>query len=251
MAPNLLILGGTAEASALARRVAELGLETVFSYAGRVATPDAQPVPTRIGGFGGVQGLVRYLETMGITHVIDATHPFADGMSRNAIAACRATDVPLIALTRPPWRPEAGDNWRHVIDIRNAVEAIGSEPLRVFLAIGRMEVARFADAPQHFYLLRFVDAPEAPPPLPQHQVVVARGPFDAASDRALLEAHSIDLVVSKNSGGLGARAKLQAARDLGLPVLMIDRPALPERVVVSTVEEVIAWLSHPGTERGV
>lgn len=251
MAPHLLILGGTAEASALARRVAELGLSAVFSYAGRVARPDAQPIPVRVGGFGGVAGLAGYIKAEGVTHLIDATHPFASGMSRNAVAAADATGVPLVALVRPAWMAGEGDCWHHADDINDALHHLDGAARRVFLAIGRTEVAGFAARPQHHYLLRFVDAPEGPPPLPRHEVLVARGPFDVETDRALLEAHRIELVVSKNSGGAGARAKLEAARQLGLPVLMIGRPAVPPRREVATVEDVIRWLSHPGTLRGV
>ncbi len=251
MGPNLLILGGTAEASALARRVAELGLRAVFSYAGRVARPDCQPIPVRVGGFGGVAGLLGYIAANGVTHVIDATHPFAARMSRNAIAACAEAAVPLVALGRAPWIAETGDRWTHVSNMEDAVQALDIKRKRVFLAIGRTEIAGFRAQPQHHYLLRFVDAPDGPPALPDHRVIVARGPFDVENDLALLRDHGIEIVVSKNSGGSGARAKLVAARHLGLPVVMIDRPVLPARREVATVEEVIRWLSHPGTLRGV
>lgn len=251
MAPNLLILGGTAEASALAEHVARAGLSAVYSYAGRVSHPAAQPLPMRIGGFGGVEGLAEYLRTTGVTHVIDATHPFAAGISRNAIAACALVDAPLIGLVRAPWAPVDGDRWQRVSDIKSAVQAFDKPPERVFLAIGRQEVAAFAAQPQHTYLLRFVDKPDTPPPLPNHHILIARGPFDLTEDTALLKEHRIDLVVSKNAGGMGARAKIDAARGLGLPVLMIDRPKLPERHEVSSVDAVMDWLGHPGTDRGV
>ena len=251
MRPNLLILGGTRDASALAARVADAGLDAVLSYAGRVETPRAQPVPTRTGGFGGINGLTAYLRDREVTHMIDAMHPFAAQMSRHAIAASQVTGVPLIALTRPAWVPEPGDRWTHVPDMEAAVDSVGDTPKRIFLAIGRTEIARFARQPQHHYLLRLVDAPRAAPPLRSHDVVVDRGPFDLASDRALLRDHAIDLVVSKNSGGDGARAKLIAARALGLPVVMVDRPALPPRREVTGVDAVMEWLAHDGTERGV
>jgi precorrin-6A/cobalt-precorrin-6A reductase len=251
MAPNLLILGGTAEANALAHEVARLGLSAVYSYAGRVKRPAAQPLPVRVGGFGGVDGLAAYLRHEIITHVIDATHPFADGISRNALAACATVDVPLCALARGPWKAVDGDRWSHVSDIQCAVKALDIETQRVFLAIGRQDVAGFAAQPQHDYLLRFVDTPDTPPPLPNHHILVARGPFVLTEDIALMKEHRIDLVVSKNSGGTGARAKIDAARTLGLPVLMIDRPRLPDRHEVSSVDAVMDWLDHPGTERGV
>lgn len=212
--------------------------------------PRAQPVPTRVGGFGGVAGLVGFLEGNNITHVIDATHPFAVGMSRNAVQACREVGVKLAALTRPAWQPGQGDQWRQVADIDAAVAALDGPAKRVFLALGRMHLPVFAAQPQHHYLLRLVDRPDSPP-LPQCDVVVARGPFDAAGDRALMRHYETQLVVCKNSGGSGARAKLDAARCLHLPMLMIDRPALPERTELSRPAQVLDWLGHAGTDLGV
>lgn len=246
-----MILGGTTEARALAQSVAEADFAAIYSYAGRTVSPEPLPVPTRIGGFGGAEGLARYIRDSGITHIIDATHPFARIMSRNAALACVETGVPLIALTRPAWTPVNGDIWVHAPDMESAVDALDTEPQRIFLAIGRKEVGQFAARPQHHYLLRLVDPPRTPPPLPDHHIVLDKGPFDLESDTALLQNHRIGLIVSKNSGGEGARAKLDAARALGLPVLMIDRPEMPERVEVTSVREVMAWLTHPGTERGV
>ncbi len=248
---NILILGGTTEASALAARLADLGEEATLSYAGRVEEPKAQPVPTRTGGFGGAEGLAAYLRDDEVTHLIDATHPFAAQMSRNAVEAARATGVALIAHTRPAWRPVPGDDWTTVPDIAAAVAALGGPARRVFLALGRMHVDAFAAQPQHHYLLRLVDPPEVSPILPQHEIVVARGPFDTESDRALMEAHRTELLVAKNAGGKGASAKLAAARALGVPVLMIDRPPLPDRPEATSLAEVLHWLDHGTTERGV
>lgn len=250
---SVLILGGTSEASALAILIAQAGIRAVFSYAGRVGAPRSQPLPTRTGGFGGVSGLVRYLQDNAISHVIDATHPFAAGMSRNAVDACAQTGVALVALTRPAWQPVAGDQWRDVADIDGAVRALDTPPGRVFLALGRMSLAAFTAQPQHHYLLRLVDRP-ADVPLPDCHVVVARGPFDLASDTALLKNHNIDLIVCKNSGGGGAEAKLIAARALGLPVLMIARPRPPRRAEFHHPQQVLDWLAradHPGTDLGV
>lgn len=246
-----MILGGTTEATALARAVAEDGLRGIVSFAGRVERPVRQPLPQRIGGFGGVSGLEAFLRNEKITHVIDATHPFAAQMSRNAVSACAAADVPLIALTRPAWQAQTGDVWQHVPDIAGAVRALDRPRLRVMLAVGRMHLDAFAPNPQHFYLLRLVDPPKADLPLPDSEVIVSRGPFREVDDRALMERHRIDLVVSKNAGGTGAYAKIAAARSLGLPVIMIDRPEMPERLEVSTPEEVFAWLAHAGTDLGV
>lgn len=243
-----MILAGTTEATQLANAVAERGLTGTVSFAGRVERPKRQPLPQRIGGFGGVAGLVEYLSAQNVTHVIDATHPFAAQMSRNAVAACAEARVPLLALTRAPWEAQSGDRWTCVRDIAGAVAALGQPAKRVMLAVGRMHLAEFAPNPQHFYLLRLVDPPSAPPPFPDHHVLVSRGPFTQADDRALMEQHRIDLVVSKNAGGTGAYAKIAAARALGLPVIMIDRPDLPARQEAHSVQEALDWIDHAGTD---
>lgn len=247
---RVLLLGGTTEASRMATALAEAGVDAVFSYAGRTNAPMAQPLPTRVGGFGGVAGLVAYLKAEAISHVIDATHPFAAGMSRNAFDACQSADVPLIRLERPAWMPGEGDDWTLLPQIEDIPDALPETPARVFLAIGKQQIGLFASRPQHHYLLRLVDAPEATLPLPDCTVVVARGPFDIAGDQTLMEAHGITHVVAKNGGGAGARAKLDAARALGLPVFMAERPALPGDRVAGGVEEVMRWLGHEA-DRGV
>ncbi|MDV5824296.1 cobalt-precorrin-6A reductase [Sphingobium naphthae] len=252
--PNVLLLGGTTEASALARLLAVQGIAATLSYAGRTENPRAQPVPVRVGGFGGVAGLADYLRHHRVTHLVDATHPFAATMSGHSMEAARLAGVPHVALTRQAWEPVAGDRWTRIADIDSAVAALAGQARRIMLALGRMHVAAFAAQPQHHYLLRFVDAPGQPPCLPRHSLIVDRGPFTAAADRALMQAHAIDLVVCKNAGGNGADAKLIAARDLGLPVLMIDRPAVPGRAECYRPEDVLVWLGHdaePKAERGV
>lgn len=234
--------------------LAARGDPATFSYAGRTTSPRSQPLPLRVGGFGGVAGLVDYLRAQRITHLVDATHPFAATMSVHAVAAARATGVTHVALTRPAWRAEAGDRWQHVPDIAAAVATLDGPMRRVMLALGRMHVEHFAARPQHHYLLRFVDAPDTPPALPAHSLVIDRGPFTVEDDRRLMQEHGIELVVCKNAGGPGAAAKLVAARALGLPVLMIDRPALPDRMELHRPEQVLDWLDHgasPGIERGV
>ncbi|MCD1627007.1 MAG: cobalt-precorrin-6A reductase [Paracoccaceae bacterium] len=250
---RILLLGGTTEASALAQRLADTGADAVFSYAGRTDAPLSQPLPTRIGGFGGVEGLTHYLRDQSITHVVDATHPFAAEMSGNTVQACGLTHTALIALERPAWQAQSGDNWTCVPDIAAAVDALPDQPARVFLAIGKQNLAAFARRPQHHYLLRLVDA--GPVPLPQASTIIARGPFDVAGDTAVMRDHAITHIVAKNAGGAGAAAKLGAARALHLPVIMIDRPALPPRQLAGSVDEVLAWLDHSGTgsdtERGV
>lgn len=226
----------------MALALAETGLNATLSYMGRVERPKPQPIPTRIGGFGGVPGLVRYLRDHGITHVIDATHPFAAQMSTNAVLATRETGIPLLALTRPAWRSGPGDRWHSVPNMAGAVAALSGPPRRILLAIGRMHLADFAARPQHHYHLRLIDAPTEVPPLPRHNVTLDRGPFSALADEALMRDQRIDLIVAKNAGGSGSVSKLIAARALGLPVLMVERPDLPPRPQVHAIPEALAWI---------
>jgi precorrin-6A/cobalt-precorrin-6A reductase len=250
---RILLLGGTTEASRMAHALADARANAVFSYAGRTGNPLPQPLPVRVGGFGGIAGMAEYLRAEGISHVVDATHPFAAAMSRNAVAACAETGAQLIAIERPPWRSVAGDNWVHTDDVSAAVAALPDVPKRVFLAIGRTQLHVFATAPQHHYLLRFIDDAVSPLPLPNATAVTARGPFKLEGELELMRAHDIEWLVTKNSGGEAARAKLDAARALGVPVIMVDRPRLPVRKSVETVAEAIEWLglSHDPARLGV
>lgn len=239
--PRVLLLGGTTEASRLAQALAAAGVDAVFSYAGRTDAPLTQPLPTRVGGFGGVAGLRDYLQREAITHVVDATHPFAAQMSRHAVAACADQGLPLLALERPAWQAQPGDRWQQVPDLAAAVAALPATPARVFLAIGRQHVQAFLDDTRHWYLLRLVDPGLQLPP-ERGAVVLDRGPFTWANDLALLAQHGITHVVAKNAGGQGAQAKLDAARQRGCPVILIDRPPIPARPVVGSVPEVLRWL---------
>jgi len=251
---RLLILGGTADASRLAAAIAaEPRIDAVLSFAGRTDNPRPPPIPWRVGGFGGVQGLIAYLRAERIDRVVDATHPFAAQMSRHAVEACDVAGVPLLAMERAPWRAGEGDHWIEVDDLPAAALVLGAEPRRVFLGIGRQNLDVFAAHPKHAYLVRLVDPPRAALPLPKADVIVARGPFDRAIDRAMLEAHRIEIVVAKNAGGDAAVAKIEAARDLGLPVVMVRRPAVPARRTAATVDDVMTWLGHDEalSERGV
>lgn len=241
---RVLLLGGTTEASQMARTLAVAGVDAVFSYAGRTAAPIAQPLPLRVGGFGEVAGLANYLVQEKISHVIDATHPFAAQMSRHAVDASALAHVPIIALERAPWQAEPGDNWQSVADVASAAAALPVAPARVFLAIGKQLLPAFAERPQHHYLLRLIDPPTHGLPMPDAVAVIARGPFTFEDDLALIKAHRITHIVAKNAGGMGARAKLDAARALNLPVILIDRPALPERHIARTVADVMKWLDH-------
>jgi len=239
-----LILGGTTEANLLAASAADAGLDAIYSYAGRTQVPVNQPLPTRVGGFGGVDGLADAIRQDRFTHVVDATHPFATEISRNAVAACAATATPLIALERPPWVKAPGDIWIEVADIPSAVAALPEHPVRAFLAIGRQHIAPFVARPQHAYTLRFIDAAAGPLPLPDADLIVSRGPFTLAGELDMMRAWRIEWIVARNSGGAGARAKIDAARELGLPVVMIRRPELPVGLRVESVAEVMHWLGH-------
>jgi precorrin-6A/cobalt-precorrin-6A reductase len=252
---RILILGGTIEARLLAAALAERpGVAVTLSLAGRTAKPMPQPVPVRVGGFGGAEGLADYLRAEKIDALIDATHPYAAAISANAGEAARATGVKLLALRRPAWTKVDGDTWIEVASIDEAVGALGQAPRRVFLALGRKELQPFAAAPQHVYLVRSVDPVDPPLSVPHAIYIAARGPFSEAEDRALLKRHRIDVVVAKNSGGTATYGKISAARTLQLPVIMLARPALPEVPSVATVEEAVAWLDHAiasSTARGV
>jgi precorrin-6A/cobalt-precorrin-6A reductase len=252
---RILILGGTAEARRLAESLAGRSeLAVTLSLAGRTAAPARQGVPVRVGGFGGADGLADYLSAERIDALIDATHPYAAVISANAARAARSTDVPLLALRRPPWLPVPGDRWVEVGDIAAAVAALGAAPRRVFLALGRKELAPFASAPQHHYLVRSVDPVDPPLAVPYAAYVTGRGPFTENDDRVLLRGHGLEVVVARNSGDTAAYGKIAAARGLGLVVVMLSRPPLPEVNAVETVEDALAWLDHvcaPCADRGV
>jgi precorrin-6A/cobalt-precorrin-6A reductase len=252
---KVLILGGTTEARQLAARLARrAGLDVTLSLAGRTASPVAHPVPIRVGGFGGAEGLAAYLAAECVDALIDATHPYAHIISENAVTAARKAFVAFVALRRPPWGAVAGDRWVEVDDVHVAVDAIGQEDRDVFVTIGRNELAPFASAPQHRYLIRSVDPVDPPLRLPHVTYITARGPFSEANDSALMTQHKIEVVISKNSGGAAAYGKIAAARALGVEVIMLRRPPAPDAPNVNTVEDALAWLDHALTStaaRGV
>jgi precorrin-6A/cobalt-precorrin-6A reductase len=242
---RILILGGTTEARRLAQRLASRhDLAVTLSLAGRTVNPVAQPVPVRSGGFGGAEGLAAHLAAERIDALIDATHPYAAIIAANAARAALSTGVPLLALRRPPWVAVAGDRWIEAADASAAVRALGDAPRRVFLALGRNDIAPFVQAPQHYYLVRSVDPVEPPLRVPQASYVTGRGPFTQADDRALLVAHGIEIVVCKNSGGDATYGKIAAARLLGLEVIMLRRPVLPAVSAVETIADALAWIDH-------
>jgi precorrin-6A/cobalt-precorrin-6A reductase len=249
---RVLILGGTSEARALAARIAEMpDVQAVLSLAGRTRERQAQPIATRIGGFGGIDGLCAYLQAERIERVVDATHPFAAQISRHGATACARLGIPLLILTRQPWQKQADDNWTEVANLGEAARALGDAPKRVFLTIGRLGLSAFARAPQHLYLVRTIDPTEdLAALLPHHQLILARGPFAVEDEERLMRDASIDVLVTKNSGGRAIYAKMIAARRLGLPVIVIAPPPRPDAPVVHDVESVLRFLSHEAP-RGV
>ena len=215
-----------------------------LSLAGRTARPLPQEGAVRSGGFGGAQGLAEWLRAHGVALVIDATHPFAARISANAEEAALLAGIPLVALERPAWEPVAGDHWIAAKDVGEAAALIGRRPRTVFLAIGRQELAPFRGLTQHRFVVRSVDA-VAPGEGPAGATYIeARGPFGEAAERDLLAAHGIDIAVAKNSGGDATYGKIAAARSLGIPVVMIERPRGRPAFAVSGVDEAFRSAAH-------
>jgi precorrin-6A/cobalt-precorrin-6A reductase len=239
---KVLVLGGTGQAR---RLVAGLHGRPEFavtsSLAGRVAVPALPHGDVRIGGFGGVDGLVTWLRRHGTDVVVDATHPFAVRMTENAVAAGAVVGVPLLVLRRAGWTASPGDRWHRVPDAAGAATVLPALGERVFLTTGRGDLAVFAALDRLWFLLRSVDPPRPPLPARCH-VIQARGPFTADAERELLREHHIDVLVTRDSGGEMTAAKLVAARELGVPVVLLERPPLPAAPVVSTVEQAVRWL---------
>lgn len=239
MLPHVLILGGTTEA----RRLAEAlypGVRVTSSLAGRVAAPRLPAGEVRIGGFGGADGMAEWIREHAVGAVIDATHPFAETISFNAARAAATAHVPLLALRRPGWVPGEGDDWREVGSLAEAAEAVRGAG-RVFLTTGRMGLAAFAHVDDAHFLVRSVDAPEPPFP-PRTEVLLDRGPFTLDGERAVLADHAIDVLVTKDSGGAATAPKLVAAREAGIPVVVVRRPPVPEGVpVATTVDDAVTW----------
>jgi precorrin-6A/cobalt-precorrin-6A reductase len=235
---RILVLGGTREA----REIAETGMgerefELVSSLAGRVRDPVLPAGAVRVGGFGGVDGLREWLAANDIAAVVDATHPFAGKISAHAAAAATALELPVLHVRRPGWRERPSDRWLRVPDMAGAADLVAELGERIFLTIGRQEVGAFAGLRGQWFLIRAIDPPSVALP-PEHELLLARGPFDVEDEVRLLSAHRIDALVTKDSGGELTAAKLAAARTRGIPVVMVDRPLLPVGAV--TVESAAA-----------
>jgi len=249
MRTRLLILGGTTEATALAHALdGDPRLAVVTSLAGRTRSPVLPPGEARIGGFGGVEGLATYLGEAHIDLVIDATHPFAATISGNAAAACAQAGVPRAMLVRPAWERQAGDDWRMVDTMEAAATALLDGIHRVFLTIGRQELAPFARVTESWFLIRTIDQPEPMPAIHHHRLILARGPFALENEFALLREERIDRIVAKHSGGAATYAKLAAARQLGIPVILLKRPSPPDGTILPSVAAAIGWVGdHAGS----
>lgn len=241
---RILLLGGTGESRALAERlVTQEGVEVISSLAGRTEQPLAIPGSLRIGGFGGIDALARYLSEERIDLLVDATHPFAERISENAADACRRSGTPRLLLRRAPWQAVEGDRWISVADADAAASALPGLAERVFLSVGRQELAAFAPLAETWFLVRMVDGPRQALPLARCAVVLDRGPFEEEGERALLLEHCIGALVTRNSGGEATYPKIAVARALGLPVVMIDRPAFNAAETVTSVEDALAWIA--------
>ncbi|KAB0571989.1 cobalt-precorrin-6A reductase [Brucella pituitosa] len=236
--PKILILGGTAEASKLAFALQPLPVDAITSLAGRTANPAAINGAVRIGGFGGAEGLADYLVTEQIDLIIDATHPYATRISQNAVIASQAADIPLLRLERPTWQKQSDDNW---IDISSEAQAAALIPAGecVFLALGRQHIEPFAERNDVHFVIRMIDPPHVK--LPQDCEIVLAKPGNCESEKHFLSARRIGLIISRNSGGSISYAKIEAARDLAIPVMMIARPPVAAKTVVATVEEAMAF----------
>jgi precorrin-6A/cobalt-precorrin-6A reductase len=234
---KVLVLGGTGEARELAAAL-HPAHQVITSLAGRVRDPRLPVGEVRVGGFGGPDALAEWLRGNGIDAVVDATHPFAERISASAARAAGVAGVPLVLLRRPGWTEGPGDRWVRVPDL--AAAAAGLPGDRVFLTTGRQGLAAFAGCPQRF-LIRCVDPPEGPLPA-DAEVVLARGPYTVDGEIGIMARHRIDVLVTKDSGGPMTAAKLDAARVLGLPVVVVDRPLPPDVPVVEDVAAALAWL---------
>lgn len=247
---RIVILGGTTEARILAERLAgDHTIAPILSLAGRTDNPKLPAIAFRIGGFGGIAGLVAYLKAESIDLMVDATHPFAEQMSVHAEIACRETAIPLALFTRPPWLPCDGDCWNQVENAEAAAHALGEIPRRVFLTIGRLQLPAFEAAPIHHFIVRTIDPPEPPPKLPNYRLLLARGPFSLADEMRLMETEGIEVLVSKNSGGDATYAKIEAAQKLGIAVILMRPPARAEVPRFHDLETILGFIHDPAHQR--
>ena len=240
---RVLILGGTGEARRLAGELdgdAQIHVET--SLAGATAKPAEIAGDVRRGGFGGAAGLEAYLTAQDIDLLVDATHPFADTISRSAVTASENCATDRLVICRPAWAEQAGDRWISVANVEEAAACVSEYASRVFLTVGRQEIDAFAECRDAWFLIRLIDLPATTPQLNAFELISDRGPFDLAAERRMLQEHRVDCIVSKNSGGTDTYPKIKAAREAGIPVIMIERPEMPKAPVVDTVDAALEWI---------
>lgn len=242
---KLLILGGTAEATALYNRVKTMAnIEAIASFAGRTQQPvtPTNPAAFRIGGFGGVQGLIDYLKQQKIDILIDVTHPFAAQISDHGAIAANECGIKRLMVVRPAWEKVPGDNWVEVDSHSQATMVLPGLAERVFLTIGRQELSAYAEVKNIWFLMRMIDPPQPNLPIPRGELLLQRGPFSVVDELSILREYQLGAIVSKNSGGDSTYAKIVAARELKLPVVMVQRPPVPMGETVADIESAIAWL---------
>lgn len=250
---NILVLGGTSEASELVKLLARQRIKTILSLAGRTRNPVLPGIDIpdanfsyRIGGFGGITGLAGYIRGNHITALVCATHPFARTMPFNALEAAKISGIPLLYILRPEWKARAGDNWIEVASHKEAIQQLitnAPQLKNIFLTVGRLEIAEYATAPQYFYIIRTIDDVKDKL-LPNALYITDRPPFTVENERNLIREHKIDVIISKNSGGCATEAKLAAARESGIPVILINRPPRPAALHVATAAEAIACIEN-------
>ncbi|MBT5047850.1 MAG: cobalt-precorrin-6A reductase [Rhodospirillaceae bacterium] len=237
---RILLLGGTTEAVSLATAAArEPGTEVIYSLAGRTRAPILPDCTIRKGGFGGIDGLVAYLRENRIAALIDATHPYAAQMAAHARAAADAVNIPLFKFLRPAWDEPAHTPWHHAATPAHAARIIDGNFSRVFLSSGLGDISAFAPLSEIWFLVRSIDTPDAPLPLSRYEHIAARGPFDLENETELLRHWRIEALVTRNSGGAATAAKIEAARTLAIPIVMIDRPNPPQGVFYTEAAQLI------------
>jgi precorrin-6A/cobalt-precorrin-6A reductase len=240
---RVLILGGTGDATALAKKAVEIpDIEVISSLAGRTQNPITSDGAVRVGGFGGAFGLADYLHDSSIHLLIDATHPFAAQITQNASIAAAEVGIPFLMLNRPAWEKTTGDRWIEVPD--NATAATVLPAQRIFLTIGRQELSAFAHCSDHWFLMRMIDLPAPDAAVPHGEILLQRGNFNLVDERELLVNYNIEAIVSKNSGGDATYAKIVAAREMNIPVVMVQRPVMPMGEIVTSVEDAIGWMMN-------
>lgn len=237
---TILLLAGTSEAQDIARGLAKHAIPAIASLAGATRAPKSLGLPMRIGGFGGADGFAAYLKSENITAVIDATHPFAARITDRTAAICQRIGMPYLQVLRPPWTPQEGDNWTQIAHEEDAA-AIIPPGSTVFLGTGRQTLEKFTGLARCRVICRQIDPPTAPFPFEGGEFLIGRPPFPVDRERCLFSQLGIAWIVVKNAGGAASATKLTAARELGLPVLMIARPPMPDAPRVSSAQDALIW----------